>query len=456
MSQKFSKKNGTLKKKYCEDELKKDYNPDTNRCLMKCADNQIRNDKKRCISNKTKTSNKKNIKDNILKCLKKNKIYNPMSRRCLKKCKDTEIRNKKFKCVKIKTSPLIFPKIEYKNTTDEEIIDFYSFLHMLNNTGKNYEKEGILYQGFNIFTILFNLYLIKKYDSKCFMYVKSKQPEKSIIFNIGETKEIYNFKEITDKNTFVLTTFIRQFFNCLKNNDSEVMVIPIGFKIIHNGIKISHANMLMYRKNLGIIEHFDPSGAPRNFESVYLFMADLIKLINKKNKESGYSYYTENITYFQPFESCINHTGIQEIEESIIPDLPKEIEENEGRGFCILWSLFFAELSFLNPKMRNYEILNKVYELLDNNNKKDGLFIRNIIRGYLHFMYICISKYLLYHYDLNYDFNDAQFLRSFISNPKFKNKMLSNIYKKIENQEFFNYYGVDFHDYFNNPSPNDI
>jgi hypothetical protein len=321
---------------------------------------------------------------------------------------------------------------------------------MLNASGENYEREGILYRGFNIFTILFNLYMIKKYDSKCFMYVKSKQHDKSILFNIGDSKEIYNFQEISDKNTFVLSTFIRQFFNCLENNDSEVIVIPIGFKIVHNGISISHANMLMYRKHIGIIEHFDPSGAPRNFESVYLFMADLMKLINKKNKESDYSYYKEDIAYFQPFESCINHTGIQDIEESIIPTLPKEIEEKEGKGFCILWSLFFAELSFLNPKMRNYEILNKVYELLDQHNKKDGLFIRNIIRGYLHFMYICISKYISDNYDLPYNFNDANFLKEFVSNPKLKNNILKKLYKKIENQEFLNYYGVDFNDYFNN------
>jgi hypothetical protein len=186
-------------------------------------------------------------------------------------------------------------------------------------------------------------------------------------------------------------------------------------------------------------------------------MADVIKLINKKNKESDYSYYKENIIYFQPFESCINHTGIQEIEESIIPTLPKEIEQNEGKGFCTLWSLFFAELSFLNPKMRNYEILNKVYEMLDKNNKKDGLFIRNIIRGYLHFMYICISEYISDNYDLNYDFNDRNFLKKFVSNPKLKNKILRKIYKKIENQEFLDYYGVDFNEYFNNTNdmPND-
>lgn len=462
MSRKTWKNDKALKKIYCEDELKKDYNDDTNRCLTKCADNQIRNAKKRCISNKTKTTpkttpkTKKNLKLNILKCLKKNKIYNPMSRRCLKKCKDGQIRNKKFKCVKMKNTTLHFPTIEYDHTTDEEINDFYSFLHMLNATGKKYEREGILYRGFGIFTILFNLYLIKKYDSKCFMYVKSKQQDKSMLFNIGDTKDIYNFKEISDKNKFVVATFIRQFFHCAKNTDSEVIIIPIGFKIIYNGITIIHENMLMYRKPIGIIEHFDPSGAPRNFESVFLFMADLIKQINAKNKESDYSYYAENITYFQPFESCINHRGIQEIEESIIPTLPKEIEENEGVGFCILWSLFFAELSFLNPKLRNYEILNKVYELLDNNNKKDGLFIRNIIRGYLHFMYICISKYISDNYSLNYDFNDPHFLKSFISNPKLKHKIVRNIYKQIENQEFLNYYGVDFNDYFNNtnaPSP---
>ena len=102
--------------------------------------------------------------------------------------------------------------------------------------------------------------------------------------------------------------------------------------------------------------------------------------------------------------------------------------------------------------MLHYPITAELIKWLntDKNNKKDGLFLRNIIRGYLHFMYICISKYISDNYDLNYDFNDADFLKSFVSNTKFKTKIVNKIYKKIENQDFLNYYGVDFDDYFNN------
>ena len=42
---------------------------------------------------------------------------------------------------------------------------------------------------------------------------------------------------------------------------------------------------------------------------------------------------------------------------------------------------------------------------------------------------------------INYDFNDRDFLKKFVSNPKLKNKILRKIYKKIENQEFLDYYG---------------
>ena len=112
-----------------------EFNPFTRKCVKKCKDGKIRNDKFRCVQNKTKkkksvshkydeiTKNTDEVNHNINKkmreCTKDNKDYNPLSGRCVKKCKENQKRiltAKQYKCVakhpyKQKKTNLAFPKM---------------------------------------------------------------------------------------------------------------------------------------------------------------------------------------------------------------------------------------------------------------------------------------------------------------------------------------------------------
>ena len=88
-----------------------EFNPFTRKCVKKCKDGKIRNDKFRCVQNKTKkkksvTKNSDEINDNINKkmkeCREKDKGYNPLTNRCVKKCNENQKRivtYNQFKCV---------------------------------------------------------------------------------------------------------------------------------------------------------------------------------------------------------------------------------------------------------------------------------------------------------------------------------------------------------------------
>lgn len=85
-----------------------DFNPFTRKCVKKCKDEKVRNDKFRCV-NKTKkaTSNKpakkyvisKELDNRKKKCAELNKDFNPITSRCNKKCKEEQQRDELFKCV---------------------------------------------------------------------------------------------------------------------------------------------------------------------------------------------------------------------------------------------------------------------------------------------------------------------------------------------------------------------
>ena len=84
--------------------INKDFNSLTKRCLKKCGIGFERNEKYKCIKiKKINSKSKKNIirksPEKKKECSKKNKEYNPITKRCNNKCKENQIRDNKFKCV---------------------------------------------------------------------------------------------------------------------------------------------------------------------------------------------------------------------------------------------------------------------------------------------------------------------------------------------------------------------
>jgi hypothetical protein len=86
----------------------KQLNPNTNRCVIKCKDGYLRNDKFKCIKDKTQK----------VKVCVDTKEINPNTNRCVNKCKNGYLRNNKFKCAKNKTQKVCVDTKEINPNTN--------------------------------------------------------------------------------------------------------------------------------------------------------------------------------------------------------------------------------------------------------------------------------------------------------------------------------------------------
>jgi hypothetical protein len=80
----------------------------------------------------------------------------------------------------------------------------------------------------------------------------------------------------------------------------------------------------------------------------------------------------------------MNIKGFQYLEPQI-----KGLEQ-EGGGFCNLWSLFFLELIFLNPNLSTKEVLQKALDI----SREDPQYLKNVIRGYVKKTEKTIDKFM--------------------------------------------------------------
>jgi hypothetical protein len=105
-----------------------------------------------------------------------------------------------------------------------------------------------------------------------------------------------------------------------------------------------------------------------------------------------------------------------------------------------MWSFLLAEIAILNPTLRNHEIINLIYDKLYANEKDIPLFLRNIIRGYTHFMYEYVSEYLIQNYHIQLDFKNT-----------IDDTVLKDAIKFITIDNFMKYNKTTMKKYFKNP-----
>lgn len=169
----------------------------------------------------------------------------------------------------------------------------------------------------NSFLTLFFIkeYLIKKWNNACTITSLS-----GILFD--EDKKII---EIIDNNgsvkkiniTYLSFLFTEFDIQCNK----RFFIIPIG--IIKR--KIGHANMLIFDTKKRIIEHFEPYGS-KYYKNEKMFTIDVL----------NDSIRRANLQYIPPQLSC-PYIGPQDYK-------CPEIMNIQTSGFCLLWSLWYADL----------------------------------------------------------------------------------------------------------------
>jgi hypothetical protein len=293
---------------------------------------------------------------------------------------------------------VVFPEEKETVSKDTEVT-IGSILESYSERGKQFSSEGIHYSPITLITEISNLYLIKKYNTNCFMYGDTRNEQ-----NIMYGGFVLNFlqsqldlpierivpdmlAQINNKN-FLLQ--IDNFLNCIKNM-KPVIFIPLLLNFTDG---TPHANMLIYRKDLNIIEHFEPHGAFFDSKEDYggkiniilQFVIYKINEINNTPTSRFYNVLSSNIHLITSDKICLRSGGLQSI-QSLLASF-----SIEGAGYCQMWSLLFAELALLNPTISSIEILENIYGLLET---QDGpLFLSNIIRGYVSMLGDEISVYL--------------------------------------------------------------
>jgi hypothetical protein len=164
-----------------------------------------------------------------------------------------------------------------------------------------------------------------------------------------------------------------------------MIAIPFNFSTAGtNNIPSGHSNMLIYRPDEKTIERFEPHGQKfkHGKDNQDEIINEVLKTMFEKKMKPYLKIYTPK--YIPPNEICPSIKGFQALENEIAK------LENEGGGYCNLWSVFFLELMFLNPKLSTKEVLQKALDIT----KEDPQYFKNIIRGYVKITEQVVDKFI--------------------------------------------------------------
>lgn len=235
------------------------------------------------------------------------------------------------------------------------------------------------------FTNLFYLYLFKKYKVGCILTDYGNGME--FVFSFQNNKSVSLHKNYIESSA-------EKIFRCIMRGE-KIIIIPFMMKIIYNDQPVgAHANLLIYRRNTGQLEHFEPHGA--EYGGIKKIMVDnqrdkvLSKIVKAINVLIDYETNGNIpfVTLLKSHDVCPNIRGLQSLEQE--STIPKTVIE--PIGYCVAWSMFFAELCLKNPEIPSRQIFEAIMEkteLYDNKND----YLRNIIRGYTCFINNKIAKH---------------------------------------------------------------
>ena len=260
-------------------------------------------------------------------------------------------------------------------------------LTTLNKIGK---EKILTFIGSNEVETMFYLYLFKKYKSNCFLYDKDVLKQTlgrrilGMSIHINTKYEPQEKKEIEDQLIILADVLV----NCIKK-DAKIIIIPVQL-VFTDGC---HANVLIYRKNLNQIEHFEPHG--KNYsthdDNTNKIILGWMKFFVSRINAELFTSKMRQIKLIESTDVCPYINGLQNLEGwSNIP-LVKGVEPG---GYCVAWSMFFTELCLKNPNIPSLELMNYIFNTLlymSEMEKRD--YLRSVIRGYSVFINEKITKY---------------------------------------------------------------
>ena len=250
---------------------------------------------------------------------------------------------------------------------------------ILKNTQKSlqeYQNKGIqqilAFKGGYVISHIFYSYLLSKYKNTC----NKIEYKPEFFINLSDQPELGTQQIKSAENVA----------HCINNDTLPMFIIPVS---IYGGEEGAHANLFVYRRKFHTLEHFEPNGRELPYSNVYI---DIFNAILQKYIDLINSKILIKLEYIGPSKICPGR-GLQWLES--ISSLLKT--ENEPGGYCMVWSMFFAELCLKNPDKTSNELLRYVFKTMPTNDDKTDV-LRRICQGYVHVIYDKINKYVSQHF----------------------------------------------------------
>ena len=247
---------------------------------------------------------------------------------------------------------------------------------------------------------IFFLYLFKKYKMNCVVKdVNAYKTSIGLIMQYDESEEDIH----TDRFKRAIYPVARQMFQCIIRGD-PIIILPFTFiiKYAKNTKKSTegHANLLIYRRNAGHIEHFEPHGAEFGgerfvFQSINYTLDLLLELLNGyiDSDNAKNAYHMQHLKLIKASHVCTGD-GVQKIEG--LSTMPKNVLI-EPDGYCSAWTMFFTELCLKNPEIPSRQINDAIMNKAHLYQERD--YLRNVIRGYTYFINNKIATHFSYIFD---------------------------------------------------------
>jgi hypothetical protein len=261
-----------------------------------------------------------------------------------------------------KEEPIVVPEPEPTKKEIEPLVN------KLENKIEEFEKLGreygaVTYSGSGFIQVVAYIALLLEYEAKC-----------AILGDKGDAKKKINSKLQSPMNADFYRSaeeLSNDLLDCIHRGDK---LIAIPLRLAFGTENTGHANLLIYRPYENTIERFEPHGSV--YEGKGGAEADKVfNIVLKRMFEVEMKRYLKEYTpkFISPDQICPNPKGFQILEGSI-----KGLQQ-EGGGFCGMWSLFILELIFINPTKPTAEIIKEALAIA----KEDPQYLKNVIRGYV-------------------------------------------------------------------------
>jgi hypothetical protein len=255
-----------------------------------------------------------------------------------------------------------------------EVVTLKSKIEKLQQIGA--DKGASPYNTNVILKTILYLEVLKKYGGNCAVLELDKKISESKYLSSG----IDIYEEPATNNRIWTQERIDRLGEILKDcldRGADTIIFPLQLNFIDDEKEkveysnSTHANLLIFKPAERTIERFEPHGSAFGNSA----LADVVmNKFLKKLFEKDLTGFIGKVVYRSPDFLCpIMRKGWQSLEGQVAS------LDDEGGGFCLLWSHFLLELVCINPEATTTEIIDEANTIM----KDEPQYLKDVIRGYV-------------------------------------------------------------------------